>query len=112
MLGNKNEMDRNNNYLINGKVELEKISTNIDNRIQKVPALPTFDVNMRVENHTRNAILALARVNADQKTANEMAAILIANFLDKMTPQDLKAYQDFFNVLEQKDELECKLKNK
>lgn len=41
-----------------------------------------------------------------------MVAILIANFLNKMTSQDLKAYQDFFNVLEQKDELECKLKNK
>lgn len=76
------------------------------------PAVPTFDVNMRVDNHTRNAILALARATADKRTASEMVSILIENFLDKMTPQGLEVYQDFLDMLEQKDKLEYKLKNK
>ena len=80
-------------------------------KYSKNPA-PTFDVNMRVDNHTRNAILALARATADKRTASEMVSILIENFLDNMTPQGLEVYQDFLDMLEQKDKLEYKLKNK
>lgn len=76
------------------------------------PAVPTFDVNMRVDNHTRNAVLALARATADKRTASEMVSILIESFLDSMTPQGLEVYQDFLDMLEQKDKLEYKLKNK
>lgn len=102
----------NNTYKINGEIKLEKIdqvNRNIQNSKNPVP---TFDVNMRVDNHTRNAILALARATADKRTANEMVSILAETFLDKMTPQSLEVYQDFLDMLEQKDKLKYKLKNK
>lgn len=102
----------NNTYKINGEIKLEKIDQANRNVQNSKNTAPTFDVNMRVDNHTRNAILALARATADKRTASEMVSILIENFLDKMTPQGLEVYQDFLDMLEQKDKLEYKLKNK
>jgi len=74
--------------------------------------IPTFDVNMRVDNHTRNAILALSRATADKRTASEMASILIESYLEKLNPQTLEVYQDFLGMLEDKDKMEYKLKNR
>ena len=105
-------MNDNNTYKVNGEIKLEKVShinTNINNSKQSVP---TFDVNMRVDNHTRNAVLALARATADKRIASEMVSILVESFLDNMTPSKLKIYQDFLDVLEKKDRLGYKLKNK
>ena len=98
----------NNSYKINGEIKLEKV----DRANKSNNPVPTFDVNMRVDNHTRNAVLALARATADKRTASEMVSILIESFLDSMTPQGLEVYQDFLDMLEQKDKLEYKLKNK
>ena len=41
-----------------------------------------------------------------------MVSILVESFLDNMTPSKLKIYQDFLDVLEKKDSLGYKLKNK
>lgn len=41
-----------------------------------------------------------------------MVSILVESFLDNMTPSKLKIYQDFLDVLEKKDRLGYKLKNK
>ena len=105
-------IENNNSYKINGEIKLEKIAQANRNVQNSKNPVPTFDVNMRVDNHTRNAILALARATANKRTASKMVSVLIENFLDKMTPQDLKVYQDFLDMLEQKDKLEYKLKNK
>lgn len=102
----------NNTYKINGEIKLEKVDRANKNIKKCNNSVPTFDVNMRVDNHTRNAVLALARATADKRTASEMVSILIENFLDGMTPQGLEVYQDFLDMLEQKDKLEYKLKNK
>lgn len=101
-------------YKLTGQVSIEKTETKLNDTYttdSKTNSI-TFDVNMRVDNHTRNAVLALARATADKRTASAMVSILIENYLNSMTPQDLEVYQDFLDMLEQKDKLEHKLKNK
>lgn len=74
--------------------------------------LPTFDVNMRVDNHTRNAVLALSKISSEKKTASEIVSLLIENYVEDLNPQSVEIYQDFVNMLEEKDKLNYKLKNK
>lgn len=74
--------------------------------------IPTFDVNMRIDNHARNAVLALAKTTADKRSASEMVTILVENYLESMNPQSLDVYQELVTMFESKDQLNYKLKRK
>ncbi|MEO3669622.1 DUF5388 domain-containing protein [Lactiplantibacillus plantarum] len=72
--------------------------------------IPTFDVNMRLDNHARNAILSLAKTTADKRTASEMVTILIENYVSSLNPKTLDTYEELLDMLETKDSLNYKLK--
>ncbi|WP_076657697.1 DUF5388 domain-containing protein [Lactiplantibacillus plantarum] len=74
--------------------------------------IPTFDVNMRLDNHARNAILALAKTTADKRTAAEMVTILIENYVSSLNPKTMDTYEELLNMLETKDSLNYKLKKR
>ncbi|MVF16007.1 DUF5388 domain-containing protein [Fructilactobacillus sanfranciscensis] len=74
--------------------------------------IPTFDVNIRVDNHTRNAILALSKISPDNQTASAVVAKLVESYTENLNPQSLEVYQDFADMLEKKDKLNYKFKNK
>lgn len=73
-------------------------------------SIPTFDVNMRIDNHTRNAVLSLAKATADRRSATEMVSILIETYLETMTSQDKEVYNEFIDIFENKDKLVYKMK--
>lgn len=77
-----------------------------------VPVYPTYDVNMRLDNHARNSVLALAKATADKRTASEMMAILVEAYADNLEPQTEEIYQNFLKMFEEKDRLESKLKRR
>lgn len=74
--------------------------------------IPTFDVNMRLDNHTRNAVLALAKASADKRTASEMVSILVENYLKDSSERTKEIYNDLLNMYEERDKLSYKLKTK
>lgn len=77
-----------------------------------VEKIPTFDVNMRVDNHTRNAVLALSKATADKRSASEMVALMIESYLKSLTPQTRDTYDELVSMMETKDKLDYKLKSK
>lgn len=107
--GNNDSKNPDKNVEVKANIISRKEAGFVDKDIKSIP---TFDVNMRIDNHTRNAILALSRATADRRTASEMASILIEQYLDKLNPQTLEVYQDFLEMLEEKDKMEYKLKNR
>jgi hypothetical protein len=72
------------------------------------PQVPTFDVSMRISNHTRNAILALSKI--EDSNANGTIADVMDEYVKKLDNQQLHAYHELFNTFEQKDLLMSKLK--
>ena len=74
--------------------------------------IPTFDVNMRVDNHTRNAVLALSKASADKRSASEMVSLMIESYLESLTPQTRDTYDELVSMMETKDKLDYKLKSK
>ncbi|WP_282802531.1 DUF5388 domain-containing protein [Secundilactobacillus kimchicus] len=96
----------------------KKVNVNVNSLSRKqagfvdTETIPTFDVNMRVDNHTRNAVLALAKTTADKRSASEMVSILIETYLETLNPQSKEIYQDFVDMLENKDKLDYKMKNR
>lgn len=74
--------------------------------------IPTFDVNMRIDNHTRNAVLALSRATAEKRTASEMVSILIEEYLKDTSTRTQDIYREFINAFEEKDRIMYKLKTK
>lgn len=79
---------------------------------QQSDMLPTFDVNMRIDNHARNAVLALAKTTANKRSVSEMVSILVEEYLRSMNPQSLEVYQELVTMFENKDQLSYKLKRK
>ena len=77
-----------------------------------VEKIPTFDVNMRVDNHTRNAVLALSKATADKRSASEMVSLMIESYLESLTPQTRDTYDELVSMMETKDKLDYKLKSK
>ena len=74
--------------------------------------IPTFDVNMRMDKHTRNAVLALSKATAEKRTASEMVAILIEDYLKNASNRTKDIFNEFLNTFEEKDKLLYKLKSK
>lgn len=106
LLKHSNDPDKNVNVNVNS-ISRQEAGFG-DKNIQHIP---TFDVNIRVNNHTRNAVLALSKISPENKTASEIVSILVEKYVESLNPQSMEIYQDFVDMLEQKDKLNYKLKN-
>ena len=74
--------------------------------------IPTFDVSVRLDNHARNALLALAKTTAEKRTVSEMLSIMIESYSKNLSDNTLAAFSEYLEALEEKDKLSFKLKNK
>lgn len=74
--------------------------------------LPTFDVNMRIDNHSRNAVLALAKITADKRSASEMVSILVEEYLKELNPKAMESYTELVDAFEEKDKITFNLKKR
>lgn len=91
---------------------ISRAAAGFGDKKQQSDLIPTFDVNMRIDNHARNAVLALAKTTADKRSASEMVTILVEKYLQTMNPQSLEVYQELVTMFEDKDQLSYKLKRK
>lgn len=71
-----------------------------------------FDVSVRMNNHTRNALLTLAKIKGSNVSSSSVISDLVDQYVEKMSPQDFKIYKEILNTFELKDELSAKLKSK
>lgn len=73
--------------------------------------IPTFDVSIRVDNHARNSLLALAKTTGEKRTVSEMLSIMIENYSSNLSERTRDVYNEYLSALEEKDKLSFKLKN-
>ncbi|WP_034994708.1 DUF5388 domain-containing protein [Liquorilactobacillus vini] len=74
--------------------------------------IPTFDVSVRLDNHARNALLALAKTTAEKRTISEMLSIMIESYSKSLSENTMSAYNEYLEALEEKDKLAYRLKNR
>jgi hypothetical protein len=73
--------------------------------------IPTFDVSVRVDNHARNSLLALAKTTGEKRTVSEMLSVMIENYTNNLSDRTRESYNEYLSALEEKDKLSFKLKN-
>lgn len=102
----------------------KRIDKNVDVKVKQISredvgftdiekdVIPTFDVSVRLDNHARNALLALAKITAEKRSISEMLSIMIEDYSKKLNDNTINAYRDYLNALEEKDKLAYKLKSR
>lgn len=98
----------NNTYKINGEIKLEKVDHANKNIKKCNNPVPTFDVDTRVNNHTRNAVLALARAIAYKRTALEHPKKRLAS---KELPKSIRLPLDTHSAISTISNIENKKMN-
>lgn len=96
--------ENNNFYKINGYVTLEKVDSELPENKDQV----TFDTNLKISNHSRNKLQAMASIgySENQRSAVDLA---LQAWYDTLTVNEQKEFDLQVHTLEQRD---VKIKSK
>lgn len=91
-------MENNNSYKINGHVTLEKMKLENKQHNEYV----TFDTNLKISNHSRNKLQAMASIgySENQRTAVDVA---LQSWYDTLTINEQKEFDLQVHTLERRD---------
>ena len=97
-------VENNNFYKINGHVTLEKMKSELPKNKDQV----TFDTNLKISNHSRNKLQAMASIgySENQRTALDIA---LQAWYEALTLNEQKEFDLQVHTLEQRD---VRMKNK
>lgn len=96
--------ENNNSYKINGHVTLEKIDPELPKNKDQV----TFDTNLKISNHSRNKLQAMASIGYSENQRSAVDVALQA-WYDTLTVNEQKEFYLQVHTLEQRD---VKIKSK
>ena len=96
--------ENNNFYKINGYVTLEKVDTELLENKDQV----TFDTNLKISNHSRNKLQAMASIGYSENQRSAVDVALQA-WYDTLTVNEQKEFDLQVHTLEQRD---VKIKSK
>ena len=96
--------ENNNSYKINGHVILEKIDPELPKNKDQV----TFDTNLKISNHSRNKLQAMASIGYSENQRSAVDVALQA-WYDTLTVNEQKEFDLQVHTLEQRD---VKIKSK
>ena len=90
--------ENNNFYKINGHVTLEKMASELPENKDQV----TFDTNLKISNHSRNKLHAMASIgySENQRTAVDVA---LQAWYDTLTINEQKEFDLQVHTLERRD---------
>ena len=90
--------ENNNSYKINGHVTLEKMDPELSENKDQV----TFDTNLKISNHSRNKLQAMASIgySENQRTAVDVA---LQVWYDTLTMNEQKEFDLQVHTLERRD---------
>ena len=97
-------MTKDGTYKINGKISLEKVNPELLENKDQV----TFDTNLKISNHSRNKLQAMASIgySENQRSAVDLA---LQAWYDTLTVNEQKEFDLQVHTLEQRD---VKIKSK
>ncbi|KJY48085.1 uncharacterized protein JG29_16000 [Bombilactobacillus mellis] len=96
--------ENNNFYKINGYVTLEKVDPELPENKDQV----TFDTNLKISNHSRNKLQAMASIGYSENQRSAVDVALQA-WYDTLTVNEQKEFDLQVHTLEQRD---VKIKSK
>lgn len=96
--------ENNNFYKINGYVTLEKVDSELPENKDQV----TFDTNLKISNHSRNKLQAMASIGYSENQRSAVDVALQA-WYDTLTVNEQKEFDLQVHTLEQRD---VKIKSK
>lgn len=91
-------------YKINGKISLEKVNPELLENKDQV----TFDTNLKISNHSRNKLQAMASIGYSENQRSAVDVALQA-WYDTLTVNEQKEFDLQVHTLEQRD---VKIKSK
>ncbi len=97
-------MTKDGTYKINGKISLEKVNPELLENKDQV----TFDTNLKISNHSRNKLQAMASIGYSENQRSAVDVALQA-WYDTLTVNEQKEFDLQVHTLEQRD---VKIKSK
>ena len=103
-IGRVIKMTKDGTYKINGKISLEKVNPELLENKDQV----TFDTNLKISNHSRNKLQAMASIGYSENQRSAVDVALQA-WYDTLTVNEQKEFDLQVHTLEQRD---VKIKSK
>lgn len=103
-IGRVIKMIKDGTYKINGKISLEKVNPELLENKDQV----TFDTNLKISNHSRNKLQAMASIGYSENQRSAVDVALQA-WYDTLTVNEQKEFDLQVHTLEQRD---VKIKSK